>query len=459
MAPFTDRGLLDFITKISPRYEAPRHLAPLVELLEQSEREPVNVVVSVPPRHGKTETLLHAFARRLRKRPWETIAYASYAADVAHSKSRSARDYAIKAGVRLRGDSAAVHEWRTPEGGGMLATGVGGPLTSHGAHLLVVDDPFANRKEAESPVVRQAVHEWLTSTANTRVEPNGSIFVVHTRWHLDDLAGRLSQGITPERSPMPPWPVVNLPAIDDEGNALWPERWPVAALLKKRAASEYDWWSLYQGQPRGRGGSVFGEPARYEHARLDGARIIIACDPAASAKTHADHSVIAVGAFHGSGADTTCDVLEVQRHQVEIPRLVAFLIDVQARYGGAPIHIEAVGGFKSVPQMLLAINPSLNVVEVKLNGDKFVRAQPAAAAWNAKRIRVPISAPWVQPFLGVVLAFTGVNDPHDDDVDALAHMWNAATAAPTYSPPPDLDITFRPRTDAGADDDDWDDDR
>lgn len=421
--------LLDFIKVISPRYDPPRHLGPLLELLDQAERGPVRGVVSVPPRHGKTETLLHAFARRLRQRPWETIAYASYAADVAHSKSRLARDYAIKAGVQLRGDSAAVHEWRTPAGGGMLATGIGGPLTSHGAHLLVVDDPFANRQEAESAIVRQHVHEWFTSTAMTRVEPGGSVLVVHTRWHGDDLAGRLGQGITPDRQPSEKWPVVNLPAISDAGAALWPERWPADALSRKRAeVGEYDWWSLFQGQPRPRGGAIFGDPGRYSDSNLKDARLVIGVDPAASEKTHADYSVAVVLAITGRGSEMRADVLEVVRGQWEIPRLVSVLRELQARYQRAPLVVEAVGGFRAVPQMLRSVDPKLRVTEVQPATDKFIRAQPVAAAWNGGRVRVPFAGPWVASFLDELQSFTGIRDPHDDQVDALAHAWNYAAA-------------------------------
>jgi hypothetical protein len=154
----------------------------------------VRACVSVPPRHAKTETVLHGIAWLLRRHPDWPVAYVSYAADIARSKSRQARDYAARAGVTLRDDSAALHEWRTPAGGGLLATGVGGPLTGHGVRLLIVDDPFKNRSEADSPTVRETVHGWFTSTAMTRVEPGGSVLVVHTRWHPDDLIGRLLRG-------------------------------------------------------------------------------------------------------------------------------------------------------------------------------------------------------------------------------------------------------------------------
>lgn len=428
LAAFTDRGLLDFITRISPRYSAPHHLRPLLDALDRAEDEPVRVLVSVPPRHAKTETILHAAARWLRRMPWDTIAYASYAADVAHSKSRLARDYAIKAGVQLRGDSNAVHEWRTTSGGGMLATGIGGSLTSHGARLLIVDDPFANRQEAESAVRRQAVHEWFTSTAMTRLDPNGSALVVHTRWHPDDLIGRLAKDSG--------WEVINLPAIDDSGRALWPERWTAEILNKRRVdVGEYDWASLYQGQPRPRGGALFNDAARYASPQLDGARIIIGVDPAASEKTHADYSVAIVLAVRGVGTGATGDILEVMRLQVEVPRLVGRLRELQGRYPGAPMVVEAVGGFRAVPQMLRAVDPLLRITEVQPATDKFIRAQPVSAAWNAGRVRVPMTAPWLPSFLDEVQSFTGVRDAHDDQVDALAHAWNHAAEPQLYTGP------------------------
>ncbi len=253
---------------MTPAFASPRHLGPLVDLLDRVEREPVRACVSVPPRHSKTETVLHGIARLLARHPDWTVAYVSYAADIARSKSRQLRDYARAAGVELRSDSAALHEWRTPQGGGLLATGIGGPLTGHGVRLLVVDDPLKNRAEADSPTIREAQRQWFTSTAMTRVEPGGSALVVHTRWHRDDLIGSL------ERDQDVRWEVVNLPALDSERCPLWPERWPREALEQRRLeVGEHDWQSLFQGHPTARKGRVYEAFSRtthvVPHARLE----------------------------------------------------------------------------------------------------------------------------------------------------------------------------------------------
>lgn len=259
-ASLADLSLFDFVPRVTPAFAPPRHLAPLVDLLDAVEREPVRACVSVPPRHSKTETVLHGIARLLARHPDWTVAYVSYAADIARSKSRQLRDYAQRAGVTLRSDSAALHEWRTPQGGGLLATGIGGPLTGHGVRLLVVDDPYKNRQDADSPTVRASTLAWFTSTAMTRVEPGGSALIVHTRWHRDDLIGSL------ERDEEVDWEVVNLPAIDSERRALWPARWGLDALeQRRREVGEHDWQSLFQGHPTARKGRVYEAFSRTTH--------------------------------------------------------------------------------------------------------------------------------------------------------------------------------------------------
>ena len=415
-------GLLEAIPRVSPRFEPPCHLAPVVDLLERSRREPVRGLVSVPPRHGKTELISHGLAWLLDVDPRRTHAYVTYAAQVAYSKSRAIRDYARSLGVAIRADAEALHEWRTPERGGLLATGIGGPLTGHGVDgVLVVDDPTKNREEAESAVLREKTFGWFTSVALTRIEPRGSVIVVHTRWHEDDLIGRLAgeEG----------WEYVNLPAVDPAGMALWPSRWPVDELDKKRrAVGEHDWYSLFQGDPRPRGGRLFGDPARFEAgSSLAGWRIVIGVDPAASEKTHADYTAIVVLAVMGSAEQLVARVLEVVRVQAEIPAVCDRLIELQGRWG-APLVIESAGVGVAVPQMLRRIAPKLHLVEVKPRGDKFVRAQPLAAAWAQGRVLVPLSAPWLGDYLHELGSFTGLGDRHDDQVDATAHAFTYALA-------------------------------
>jgi predicted phage terminase large subunit-like protein len=439
--------VVDFVPRVTPAFVKPAHLGPLAALIERAEREPVRAVVSVPPRHGKTETILHAVVRYLARYPHRTVGYATYSMMLAHSKSREARNYARRAGVTIADDSRALGEWRTPLGGGLLAAGVGGSWTGYGVDLLVVDDPHRNRDDAESRTMRDKAYDWLTSTALTRVEPGGSVIINAARWHASDMIGRLMS----EQPGV--WEVLNLPALDDEGVALWPERWGAEDLADKRAEiGEYDFASLYLGSPRLRGTNVFREPARYQAPDITGRRILIGVDVAATVSTRSDYSVAVVMAVKGAGAKLEADILEVFRAQLEIPALCVELERLQRKWN-APLIVESVGVGKAVPQLLKQIGQRLRVHEITPKADKFLRAQSLAAAWNEGRVRLPTDGNWVRDYLAEMLAFTGVRDDHDDAVDATAHAFNhALSTAPLRSVPLERGPFARPAIHGPRDD-------
>jgi predicted phage terminase large subunit-like protein len=423
-------SLLDWVPMMTPKYRAPSHLAPLADAFHRADRgEQVFFLSSTPPRHGKSESILAWCARHLSRHPEQKIAYLTYAADFASEQSRKCQGLATRAGVAWSGKASA---WSTPQGGGMYFTGVGGQLTGRGFNLMIVDDPIKNREDAESPTIRAKIHEWFTSTALTRLNPEHppQVIINMARWHDDDLVGRLCEDTRLARDDDPyavRWEYMNLPAINEAGEALWPKVWNVKSLeQRRRMVGEYDWASLFMGSPMPREGYVFREPARYDLPDIGGARIAIACDPAATAKTSADNSVILVIAAKGSGLSQKAYVLEVWKGQVEIPALVKKLHEVQVRWG-APVFVEAVGGFKAVPQMLRAIDPKLRVVDINPTSDKFLRSMPAKAAWNDGRLLVPQvgAKPWVDEFVAEVTKFTGKGDKKDDQVDALAHAYSA----------------------------------
>lgn len=421
-------SILDWIPLMSPNYERPQHLRRLLEVIARMQFEPVYAWCSVPPRFSKTESILHSVVWRLMQDPKCEIAYCTYEANLAYSKSRKMRELAEKCGVQLKRGASGVQEWWTQAGGRVIATGIGGPITGKGCQWLIIDDALKNREEAESPVIRQKHWDWLTSTAMTRVEPGGSVLINATRWHDDDLIGRVQQEF-------PDWIGIHMPALYEENGvyrSLWPTRWSVEELLKKkRLVGEFDWASLYQGQPRPKGGRLFKMATPYQVPMIAESytpyKIIIGADPAATEKTTADYSVAVVMAVSGefNTLDFRGDILEVYRAQVEIPEFVARLRDLAVKWG-APVAVEAVGGFKAVPQMLRNLDRRLRVIEAPALGDKFTRALPVSAAWNDGRIRIPADAPWRHDFLAEVEKFTGVKDAHDDQVDALAHCYNSA---------------------------------
>jgi len=426
--------LQDFIPAVTPRWSSPRHLARLTDLFERIARgEQVQALVSVPPQHGKTETLLHALAWLLRRKPHLRNAYASYAASLAFTKSRLARDYAVSAGVKIRDDANRVNEWVTTDGGGLLATGVGGPLTGNPVDgVLLIDDPHKNRAEAESSTLRGKIKEWWTSTALTRVHPKASIVVVHTRWHPDDLIGSLRDGDHEHE-----WTVIELRAIADGtdpldtravGEPLWPDFMPADFLAKRRRdVGEYDWASLYDQRPRPKGGAVFSGDVRFAAPQASGYRVAIGLDLAYTEKTASDYAVAVVmaecnGAYH---------ILDVHRMQAPVPVFGARLRALLDLYPGARMFAYVGGQERGIVDLLNepSDDGQLNIDTKPAVTDKFIRAQPASAAWNAGRMFLPADAgAWANPFVSELRSFTGIKDRHDDQVDALAAAYDALAA-------------------------------
>jgi hypothetical protein len=140
--------------------------------------------------------------------------------------------------------------------GGYIAAGVGGPIVGAGAHCLFIDDPVKSAADADSPASREAVWEWYTGTAYHRLEPPGTIVLIMTRWHEDDLAGRL---LAEQANGGDVWTVVDLPALGrDPGAPLWPEKYDADALVRiQRNVGSRVWMALYQGRPAPAEGGMF----------------------------------------------------------------------------------------------------------------------------------------------------------------------------------------------------------
>jgi len=412
-------SLLDFIPRVTPRWDRPNHLADIANLFERILRGiSVFALVSVPPQHGKTEVILHGIAWLLRYLQRIQIGYVTYADRIARRKSKLAQRYSIAAGTHL--ESEALSAWGTSTGGELLATTIGGQLTSEGLQLLIVDDPHKGRKDAESKVQRNAVHDFMTSTALPRVHPGGSVIVVHTRWHEDDCIGRLSKQVDDDGNPV--WEVINKPAIDDSGNALWEKRRPISWLEKqRRLVLAYDWESLYMGRPRPRGAKVFRDVVYYEQ-RPRIYRVAIGVDCAYTSKTRADWSIAVVLAE----AEGMYYVLDCYRGQVESPVFARVLKGFMLAYPGAAMLWYGSGAESGIAQHF--VNSGVPLAYESAVTDKLVRATPVACAWNAETIAVPRNAAWLVDFLAVILGFAGTGEECDDDVDALAAAYDLLDA-------------------------------
>jgi predicted phage terminase large subunit-like protein len=221
------------------------------------------LMIFMPPRHSKSETVtVRYMAYRIELDPTMTGILGSYNQKLANRFSRKIRRI-VKPRVRLAKDSNAIEEWETAAGGAVRAVGVGAGITGYGAKLICIDDPIKNRKEAESITYRDNVAEWFADDLYTRLEPDGAIILTLTRWHDDDLAGRL---IREMETGGEKWEILSLPALAeeddplgrDEGDALCPERYDEERLLAiKKKLGAYSFSALYQQSPTPREGLLF----------------------------------------------------------------------------------------------------------------------------------------------------------------------------------------------------------
>lgn len=237
------------------RWRAYRWLRYLSEQIAQTiVRGNGRLIINAPPQHGKSELLSRWLPTwYLDNLPQKRVIVASYGSDLATDHGRKVRNEFETNPLcitRLRPDSSSANRWNTPEGGGMVAVGIGGPLSGRGGDLMLVDDPIKNMEEAFSLAYRRRCVDWFNSVLYTRRQPHSTIILLMTRWHEDDLAGYLMT------THVDKWRVIRLPALameDDPlgrapGEPLCPERFGRDELLAA-ATDSYVWEALYQQNP------------------------------------------------------------------------------------------------------------------------------------------------------------------------------------------------------------------
>lgn len=267
----------------------------------------------MPPRHGKSDSATQKFPSWvLGNHPDWPFIVASYSQELATDFGQGTRDlmdspnYKAIFDTRLRQDTQAKAKWMTDKKGGYTAVGVGGAITGRGFKIGIVDDPFKNREEADSPVTRESVHKWWRSTFYTRQEGHTAIILILTRWHDDDLAGRLlkeqKEAEENNETDYDKWEVLEFKGIAEQdelqrkkGEALWPKKFDVSKLLKTKAAlGSYEFSALYQQNPIDEDSQEF-KKDWLQYRRMDEVEKMVTrkfatIDPAGSKKKKSDNT-------------------------------------------------------------------------------------------------------------------------------------------------------------------------
>lgn len=421
-----------------PAYNDAPHHRLIARHLEAVERGDVTrLMITMPPRHGKSMLASEFFpAWYMGRNPDHYVVTATYAQELADDFGRKVKNQieddsfrGIFPGVGLSDDSRSAKrfhvsgsyggfEHETRQRGAFYAVGVGGPLTGRGAHLLLIDDPVKNREDAESEVMRKKTKDWYTSTAYTRLMPGGRIVVIQTRWHEDDLSGWLQAEHTHEG-----WTILNLPAISDAGDALWPEQYPLEDLERiKRALPSRDWTALYQQRP---------SPETGDYFKLEWLHYVdpIHIPPTSSMMVYggSDYAVTADGgdytvhAVIGVASDGRMYLLDLWRAQASSDVWVESFCSLVRKW-------KPIGWAEETGQIKSGVGPFLvkRMIETEsyvareqfpTRGDKAIRAQSIRGRMAMQGLHVSRDAAWLSDFTSELMSFpVGV---HDDQVDAI----------------------------------------
>ena len=437
---FAHSRLLAYAAYQWPGYRASRHHRLIARHLEAVERGDVTrLMIFMPPRAGKSMLVSEFFpAWYLGRNPGHNVIAATYAQELADDFGRKVRNQIggdafrhVFPGCGLAGDSQSAKRFHVTQSDGQppgtyFATGIGGPLTGRGGHLILLDDLTKNREEAESDTVRQRNKDWYTSTAYTRLMPDGRIVLVMTRWHQDDVAGWLLR-----EQPHENWTVLNLPAIAESddvigrkaGEALWPEAFPLEALAKiKESIGSRDWSALYQQRPTPAEGGVFklGWFPRYDAPLPAYRRVVQSWDTAYKPGEENDPSACLTFGEHDNGYD----LLHALAERMEYPDLKSRVARHAADWNADAVLIEDKASGQSLIQDLRR-ETQLPVIPVKVHagsGNKTTRAMAVSPGCEAGRVRLPRHAAWLADFETELMNFP--NGAHDDQVDALSQALN-----------------------------------
>lgn len=376
--------------------------------------------------------------------PDTRIAIASYAHSVARRWGRVIRDDIAahpKLGLTVRPDLSAQHEWQLAgHEGGIYATGVGGALTGRAVDLLIIDDPIKDREQADSKVYRERVWDWWTDVASTRLAPGAPVVLILTRWHEDDLAGRLLASDDADR-----WSVINIPAQADSSDdplGRTPGQWLQSARGRtesqweaiKRQAGSRTFASLYQGHPSPPGGTIFNR----EHWIIDARPAWQADDnqqrwvPSGQVFTSWDltfkggeNTDWVVGqAWQHDGA--TLRLLDQTRGHWSFTETCQHMQRMAARWPQATAHL--VEDKANGPAVLDALSHTLpGLIPVQPQGGKEARANVVQPLVEAGNVHLPGFEPWTGDLIEELAGFP--NATHDDQVDALtqAITWAVVT--------------------------------
>jgi predicted phage terminase large subunit-like protein len=448
--PPARESLAAFMARMFAGYTTSAYITnDLIPALEWAVTTPdARLIITMPPRHSKSlHVSEHLPAWFLGNHPDKRIIAASHTASLAYTFSRRVRNKMHDPrwpfpSVHVADDKGAVQAWDIDgRQGGYIAVGVGGSPTGHGGHLIVIDDPIRSAADADSETIRDGLWEWYRETLRTRLEPGGSIIITATRWHEDDLTGRL---LAEQDNGGEAWRHVHMPALSDAGAPLWPERWDTEKLDRIRVSvGSRAWEAQYQGHPVPVEGGIL-KHHWFRYWQYAGMNLPPVETHDAEGHTIAHPVMDLPGFFH--------DQLQSWDFTFKETRSGSYVVGLQAGvFGALTFLLDRYRERTDFPGSITAIRTmndtwpetTIKLIEDKANGPAImdtlrahlpgiVAVEPSgtkearmhAGAWYVEGGNLilphPRIAPWVDDFTAEVTSFP--MGAHDDQADALSQL-------------------------------------
>ena len=426
------RSLPACIEVLSPDIVPAAHHRLLLDHLEAVERGDISrLMIFMPPGSAKSTYASVLFPPWfLGRNPQRSVIGASHSGELAERFGRRVRNLVGSDGFRrvfgfgLSGDNAAADRWETERGGEYYAVGVNASVTGRRADLGLIDDPVKGRAEADSETIRNRTWDWYRADFWTRLKPGGRIVLIMTRWHEDDLAGRLlaQQGAGGEQ-----WKVLSLPAVAKEddalgrkpGDPLWPEYFQ-AEMFAQARLNPREWSALYQQEPTPDTGDYFRrEWVRwYDKAPV---RETLRTYGASDYAVTADGGDYTVHGVIGVDPDDNIYLLDWWREQTSSEEWVESALDLMGRWRPLIWAEEAGQIIKGVGPFIDRRQRERRVYSYRRQytsaADKPTRAQSIRARMAMGKVYFPSSAEWAAELISEMLRFPA--GKNDDQVDVL----------------------------------------
>lgn len=458
LAYYARQRLLSFACLMWDGYEVGAHTRLIAQKLEAVERGEIKrLLISMPPRHGKTMLCSEFFpAWFLGRNPDKMIIATTYNKELAEENGRKVRDIVadpyysqIFPESPIDKRSSAVTRFGVGRRGIYFGTGVGGGANGRGAHIFLVDDPYKSREDADSALMRKKIKNWYTSVAYTRLMPGGAIIIIHTRWHVDDLIGWVEEEHAHEG-----WDVLSLPAITGKKGrevALWPEKYSVKALARiKKTLPLRDWEALYQQKPVIDGGNILKKPWwklwDYKEPSFD--YVLQSWDTAYSTADHQNSSYSAMTTWgvttHPQTSMPCLVMIDAWKGRVDYPQLKREALGRYNERNPDCVVIEKKASGQSLIQDMR--RKGIPIIEYQPDRDKVSRAYAVQDMLESGQIYYP-DRRWAEEVIQECAEFP--NGANNDYVDTCTQAWLRVRNA---------GILIPPEPEPFDDEDDFDDD-